>query len=393
MKALIPSYYKDFSCIGPACEDTCCKGWQVTIDEKTYKKYRDLPSSPLKQKLDQSVKRNESNLGFFDYSSMKMDHGACPLLTNEGYCQIHAELGNTYLSHTCSTYPRQFNQVEGLLEISTTLSCPETARLALLNENGIQFEEVEIDEALWSEYARKQNTPTLRLLRTASIRLLQNRTTSIENRLTVLGLFLQKVNSIQNMTSKEFEQLISQYEARLINKTFLNQLENLPLQTDFQLKIMTDLAKQRHLGSHVRFNQCLTEVIEALQLDTDIPHKEKIHLYKQAISNEYTVFIGKYEYVWENYLVNHMFKNMFPFDEKTLFASFRKMVTYFILIKFQLIGMAKYRNELSSNDVVFAFQSFARATEHNILYVDSLLNAMEEQGFNTIGSLVTLIRH
>ena len=30
----IPDYYKEFSCIVADCEDTCCAGWQIVIDEK-----------------------------------------------------------------------------------------------------------------------------------------------------------------------------------------------------------------------------------------------------------------------------------------------------------------------------------------------------------------------
>jgi len=35
-----PDYYEDFSCIGGACPDTCCSGWQIVIDESSLEKYR-----------------------------------------------------------------------------------------------------------------------------------------------------------------------------------------------------------------------------------------------------------------------------------------------------------------------------------------------------------------
>ena len=35
-----PSYLKNFKCIGGACEDTCCAGWSIEVDEGTYKKYK-----------------------------------------------------------------------------------------------------------------------------------------------------------------------------------------------------------------------------------------------------------------------------------------------------------------------------------------------------------------
>ena len=38
----IPDYYKEFSCVAGECEDTCCAGWQIVIDEKSKKKYKNV---------------------------------------------------------------------------------------------------------------------------------------------------------------------------------------------------------------------------------------------------------------------------------------------------------------------------------------------------------------
>ena len=41
MKAnmFMPKYMLTFKCIGSECVDTCCAGWDINIDEDTYKKY------------------------------------------------------------------------------------------------------------------------------------------------------------------------------------------------------------------------------------------------------------------------------------------------------------------------------------------------------------------
>lgn len=33
-RILVPEYLDEFSCIGGACEDTCCAGWNITVDKK-----------------------------------------------------------------------------------------------------------------------------------------------------------------------------------------------------------------------------------------------------------------------------------------------------------------------------------------------------------------------
>ena len=42
MEYHIPDYYRTFSCIGSACPDTCCGGWQIPIDRRSLARYRAL---------------------------------------------------------------------------------------------------------------------------------------------------------------------------------------------------------------------------------------------------------------------------------------------------------------------------------------------------------------
>ena len=39
------TYAERFRCIGSACEDTCCQGWSVPVDQAAYEKYSNLPAS------------------------------------------------------------------------------------------------------------------------------------------------------------------------------------------------------------------------------------------------------------------------------------------------------------------------------------------------------------
>ena len=42
MLYVVPDYYKEFKCIADKCEDTCCAGWQIVIDEKSLAKYKKI---------------------------------------------------------------------------------------------------------------------------------------------------------------------------------------------------------------------------------------------------------------------------------------------------------------------------------------------------------------
>lgn len=134
---LTPQYMRRFMCIGSQCEDTCCFGWRVNIDRATYRKYRRVTDPELRQELDSCIKRNRSQPGEQNYARIKMDRGkACPFLNEESLCRIQLRLGEEFLSDICVTYPRVANLVNNVLEKSATMSCPEAARLALLNPGG-----------------------------------------------------------------------------------------------------------------------------------------------------------------------------------------------------------------------------------------------------------------
>ena len=44
-KVTLPHYFKEFKCIGGKCEDSCCIGWDIDIDERTYADYKEVKDS------------------------------------------------------------------------------------------------------------------------------------------------------------------------------------------------------------------------------------------------------------------------------------------------------------------------------------------------------------
>ena len=45
MRITKPSYFDTFRCIASACPDSCCKEWDVQVDEETASFYRALPGA------------------------------------------------------------------------------------------------------------------------------------------------------------------------------------------------------------------------------------------------------------------------------------------------------------------------------------------------------------
>ena len=110
MKVLKPFYYDDFKCIAGDCIDNCCHAeWEISIDKRTYKKYRKLKGQ-LGNKINSNITRVRSNRDNLRYGKIKLKNNGCSLLSEEGLCTIHAQLGEKYLCNTCKIYPRDINK-------------------------------------------------------------------------------------------------------------------------------------------------------------------------------------------------------------------------------------------------------------------------------------------
>ena len=142
MIEIYPAYYEDFHCIADRCEDTCCAGWEIDIDDTSYEAYMRV-GGDLGARLRACVKTYEAKDGeYADYEEVYEQHGfaltedmRCPFLDEHNLCVLYRELGEGALCEVCTNTPRNFLEyrVEGeaalLREISISASCPEAARL------------------------------------------------------------------------------------------------------------------------------------------------------------------------------------------------------------------------------------------------------------------------
>ena len=124
MRISKPSYYDRFRCIAASCPDSCCKEWEVEVDEASAARYRSL-TGPLGDRLRQVLRQEDG------VSRMTIEAGRCPMWRQDGLCRIQAELGEEALCQVCREFPRLRHDYGDFLELGLELSCPEAARLIL----------------------------------------------------------------------------------------------------------------------------------------------------------------------------------------------------------------------------------------------------------------------
>ncbi len=131
MRYYRPAYFDAFRCIASRCPDSCCKEWDVAVDEASTAAYRALPGA-LGDRL-REVLYDED-----DSAYMTIVDGRCPMWRADGLCRIQAELGESALCHTCREFPRLRHDYGDFVELGLELSCPEAAKF-LLTAPGAPF--------------------------------------------------------------------------------------------------------------------------------------------------------------------------------------------------------------------------------------------------------------
>ena len=119
-----PDYFDRFRCIAGNCPDSCCKEWDVQVDDTSAALYRSLPGA-LGDRLREVLQEEDGE------TVMTIIDGRCPMWRADGLCRIQAELGESALCKTCREFPRLTHDYGDFVELGLELSCPEAAKFIL----------------------------------------------------------------------------------------------------------------------------------------------------------------------------------------------------------------------------------------------------------------------
>ncbi|OAM92877.1 lysine-N-methylase [Pelosinus fermentans] len=404
-----PQYFSKFRCIGTECEDTCCSGWKVIIDKNTYKKYRECSDKDLRRQMDKQITRNRGvNANDDYYAKIKMDSESnCPFLNNERLCIIQKKMGEEYLSKICNSYPRELRCIDGIIERSLKLSCPEVTRLALLDSGLMEFNEVEDQLSMHNNIVVTIDTTDAKYnkslekyfwaLRIFTIITLQKRDYLLWERLIILGLFYDNVNNAVNENKLDtIPQVINKYET-MIEQGFLHEeLKQIPVNNAVQMNLIKTLVDARcSFGVDTSFADWISKFSQGIQYNSEDDIEVNAARYEEIYRKYYEPYIQHKEYILENYMVDYVFKTMFPLSgKKCCFDSYIMMIVHYAIIKMLLIGIAGfYKEKFDNKQIIKLIQSFVKTVEHNPLYLKNVLNCFTENKFTSMAYMAILIKN
>ncbi len=140
-----PEYFKDFRCKGGECIYTCCAGWNIDWTKEEIDKIKNASacSDELRTLMENSFEESEQENGY----KVKLGNARrCPFLTEDNLCCIQKELGEEYLSYTCTSYPRQYRAgYEHETDSNPCVyrycypSCPEVSKRLVEDKNAMRL--------------------------------------------------------------------------------------------------------------------------------------------------------------------------------------------------------------------------------------------------------------
>ena len=377
MKIRVPEYFKDFKCIASKCEDTCCAGWGIVIDDATYDRYKNVQGEFGDILRSEIVHEAGENI-------FVLKGNNCPFLNEEKTCDIYINIGEENLCYTCQQYPRYTEEFGSLREVGISLSCPEAARIMLNNSKKVEFELSENNEVV-SSYNDINAQLFIELLQSRKIvmDIIQDRTIDLRKRAVVALLFVDEIQEkIDESEIKEIKSVREKY----LDKGFLEELINeLEEYEGSKYDDMHEYFKVFKDLKHITPDDPLG-LNDALRYFWQTDEDEELYIIKHRQFEEY--YKDKL-YKFENILVYFVFRYFMKavFDYDILAKIKTALVSYMIIRELAVVRYIE-NNEFTDEDMVDIAHTYSKDIEHLEENIEALAELFETNDVFDIEEMV-----
>lgn len=397
MKVLKPFYYDDFKCIAGDCIDNCCHAeWEISIDKKTYKKYRKLKGQ-WGNKINNNIGRIRSNISDLRYGKIKLKDKGCSLLDEKGLCTIHANLGVGYLCNTCKVYPREITKFGEIYERNLFMSCPEVARYFVRHKENFYFNmgEEELSD-LDKDYIidKSYDEKLYNLLwdsRSLAMEIIQFKEIEIWKRIIFLKILTDKVQKLIDEENYEnYEKVLNTFRNEITNIDVINSLDKIKFVEDVKFDFIQSIINKSSQLKRVKYSELINDYYEMFNATDDKKENLKLLFEKER---EFNIFLKDYENILENLLIYLIYEYfMVALYSEDLNKQVNKVIITYSMIKMLLLGRwFKNNKELEEDDFVEVFYVFSRVIEHNSTFLNKIYEGVKEVGYDKIAYITILV--
>ncbi|MFS1436535.1 flagellin lysine-N-methylase [Shewanella sp. 10N.286.48.A6] len=383
-----PNFVKNFSCVGSACEDSCCFGWNIQINKANYKKVTNHPElKALAKSALKKVKKSDHNWA----QAILDDKGGCQFLDEKSLCQIHAKAGEQYLSNTCQTYPRLSRVNDGSCYESLSLSCPEAVRMVLLKDDAFMFETTKYQTKKLSKATPQWASTTY----DCSMQLLLKPDTPLEVSLLAIGILMKTAEAAMNNQAVSadidnmYQQLVTLADSGVLKQHFDgfdsdNKQHKLHAFSSIHLWLNTNSVKRGRERFEV-INRAIQSFADA---DKHICFDRIDAIWHEQVQP----LLAQYPTLFQRYGFYYLYQMNFPLmDKLSPTQAYRLMMADFFMLRVYLTAMAHYKGELTEADLVMCFQVYHTQRQHKLNFSKYIIDLLDECGFVDVPAVISLL--
>ncbi|WP_026887932.1 flagellin lysine-N-methylase [Clostridium beijerinckii] len=341
------SNYDKFKCIADKCKFTCCEGWDISVDNDTYNKWENDKSNNILNNV--KIKRYE---GKDEYFINKETNKACPLLDNQGLCNIVKDHGENYLSLTCQSFPRIENVFEDRRELSLSCACPEVLEL-------IGRETGKTNITSESNTSLESNVLEIRI-REAVISILQQENFLLEDKLIISFQMLLTILENENLRKDALLEELEKYKNRDYVKELIHMYKGMKININDSIEEVNNLFldivenyKEVHL-----FHILLKDVVN---------FAENTKIKKLSSKwNDYKIIFDQYNAFIENCIISKIFSNCISNDIEEMIISLQMIILEYLMLRYSLFLKYCVDKEINEEDIKNYILAFSRIIGNNI---------------------------
>lgn len=411
-------YMTRFLCINSECEEICCKDWKVCLNKTNYHMLKKCMSTTKaeRDKFQASLELDENSGNTQEYAVLKLQSdGNCSFLNKAGLCIINLNYSKSNLCDTCASYPRIVNKVGDRVELTSTMSCPETVRLCLLAEDATEL--VEFDPGI---LPRETFETTIKLpstdpylnnievVRNTVFELLSLQQYHINIRLFFCACFASRISSFYYKHTVHFSKEILAMEISQIERPELlddicKEYNEMKISGSFIMSIIHSCFIVHTNSLNTKFRKLTLDCIMTYKTIEDINFEGAIGplIFSEKLWEDYkkrrlyweTDYEKRIDVYFTNYCRNYLIKNIFVYSPNLL-TYLEMMLVHFAILKFlfishpDLVDLQKTLNsthversvviDILDKVVVRVTCLFVKHIEHNKAFLEYVLEILNK---------------
>ncbi|MDG6891932.1 flagellin lysine-N-methylase [Clostridium perfringens] len=406
MKVRVPNYFNEFKCIASECEDTCCAGWEIVIDDETYKRYENVEGEFGEILRSKIVKSDGENI-------FLLNNGNCSFLNEKKMCEIYINLGEDHLCYTCQQFPRYTEEFLDLKEVGLSLSCPEAARIILrkaenttfnLSEsenrecfdlknsedsecNNSEVESFTDDEDCFDEGIDAEVLSEFLECRNIVFNIIERNDLDLGTKAALALEFVKEVqNKIDLGDMDEIPELMEEYRDENFINTLIKELECFKGKESIKHKNLCEYLNVYKSIKHINSN-------DPLGLEKALKYfegNEEFYLRKHKEFNEYyKENLYKFKNILVYFIFRYFMKAIFDYDVS---AKIKLAIISTLMIKeLAVVRFIENNNEFTEEDMVEVSRIYSKDIEHSDENIENLQEIFETEEIFEVDEILPML--